>query len=199
MKKMFFAAFAAVSLSSAATQYSCLSIITEAKRLGKWQALKSWIRAADLEDEWGKASYVSDSYPQFPAITNMLVSSGVLTQSDVVSIMTNSVDTAVPDASLRRVYSRDVSNSSGRSKWHGKLVTQVVDTNAWTKTSVYEDGTRFVDRASAPPPKRDPVYNPVVAKTNGVPVRLAEARKRWASVRNSGGVTNVTVILKAGE
>jgi len=198
MKKLIVTAFCALSLAASATQYSCLSIITNAKRLGKWPALKAWIVAADLKDEWDKANYVSDDYPQYAAITNALVTGGVLTNAEVLELLATSKDTAIPDNALRRVYNRDVSTSSGRMKWHGKQTVQIIDTNQWIRITRYEDGTEFTDRAAKPKDKIDTMKK-IVAKTNGVPVRLAEARRRWAANKNAGGTTNITVNVRAGQ
>lgn len=182
---------------ASATQYSCLSIISESKKLGKWPALKSWIAAADLEDEWGKCQYVSDTYPQFAAITNALVVSGVVTSVEVAEILAASIDTAMPDDLLMRRYRSDVKTGSGRVQWHGKLVTQIVDTNLWQRTSVYADGTRFVDAATRPATPPAATQRAAVAMTNGIPARLAAARKRWAAAQNTA--SNVTVVVTAGQ
>lgn len=126
-----------------ATQYSCLSIITEAKAIGKWDALKGWIDEAGLSDEWGKCSYVSDAYPQYAAITNALVAGGVLTQEEADRILHKSVDTAVPDAILMALYRREMSSESGRTKWHGKRVKTEEDMTNLVQTFTYEDGYSF--------------------------------------------------------
>lgn len=127
----------------AATQYSCLSIITEAKAIGKWDALKGWIDAAGLADEWGKCSYVSDDYPQYAAITNALVAGGILTQEEADGILRKSVDEAVPDAALRALYAREMATEAGRRRWHGRLVRTDEDMTNLVQTFTYEDGYRF--------------------------------------------------------
>lgn len=126
-----------------ATQYSCLSIITEAKAIGKWDALKGWIDEAGLSDEWGKCSYVSDAYPQYAAVTNALVAGGVLTQEEVAGILKKSVDTAVPDAILMALYRREMSSERGRVKWHGRRVRTDEDMTNLVQTFTYEDGYSF--------------------------------------------------------
>jgi len=126
-----------------ATQYSCLSIITATKKIGKWEALKAWIAAAGLEDEWGKCNYVSDTYPQYTAVTNALVTGGVFTVDEIAGVLSESKDTAVPDDLLHRVYSNDMSNHTGRVKWHGAAANVVFDTNALVKTTYYADGYTF--------------------------------------------------------
>lgn len=126
-----------------ATQYSCLSIITEAKAIGKWDALKGWIDAAGLADEWGKCSYVSDTYPQYAAITNALVAGGVLTQEEADGILRNSVDEAVPDAAIRALYAREMATEAGRTRWHGRRVKTEEDMTNLVQTVTYEDGYRF--------------------------------------------------------
>ena len=130
-----------------ATQYSKLSIITAAKALGKWEAVKSWIDAAGYSDEWAACQYLSDNYPQFPAITNAVVAAGLMTAEEVRNMMSASVDVAVPDTMIMRVVSNDCLTVKGCEKWHGPIVgTPVTDTNALTKTFTYTDGFVFVER-----------------------------------------------------
>jgi len=144
MKKYIFIVLCACACASvSATQYSCLSIITEAKAIGKWEALKGWIDAAGLSDEWGKCNYVADTYPQYATITNALVTGGVLTQDEIVGILKKSVDTAMPDATLMALYNRDMSSECGRTKWHGKKVKTDDDMTNLVQTFTYEDGYTF--------------------------------------------------------
>jgi len=144
MIKSIFAAMCACACASvSATQYSCLSIITEAKAIGKWNALKNWIDAAGLTDEWGKCAYVSDAYPQYATITNALVVGGVLTEGEITTILEKSVDTAMPDTVLMSLYRRDMSNETGRIKWHGRRIKTEEDMTNLVQTFTYEDGTRF--------------------------------------------------------
>lgn len=126
-----------------ATQYSCLSIIAETKAIGKWEALKGWIEAAGLADEWSKCHYVADTYPQYATLTNALVASGILTQSEIVRILERSIDTAMPDDVLVSLYRREISTESGRVKWHGKRVKTVEDMTNLVQTAIYEDGYQF--------------------------------------------------------
>ena len=148
MKKLIAIVISAAALCGSATQYSCLSIITEAKKAGKWDALKAWISASGMKDEWDKCHYVSDNYPLYSQITNALVSSGIVTTDDIKSILSASVDPAIPDDMLYRVVSNDCTTAHGRVKWHGSVVTNVVDTNAMTKTQVHQDGYCWVEHFS---------------------------------------------------
>ena len=130
-------------LCASATQYSCLSIITATKRIGKWDALKTWIASPGLKDEWDKCNYVSDAYPQYAAVTNALVQSGVITQDEIAQVLAESIDPAIPDDLIHRVYSNDMSNDTGRARWHGKIARTHFDTNALVKTTWYADGYEF--------------------------------------------------------
>lgn len=145
MKKLLIAvALSAVLFQSGATQYSKLAIITAAKSAGKWDGLKSWIQQAGYYDEWLVASYLSDEYPQYPAITNAIVSAGVATADELSVILKASKDTAIPDAVLNARYSRDVASESGRVSWHGKRVGgPVEDMERQVQIYTYEDGTKF--------------------------------------------------------
>lgn len=185
-----------------ATQYSKLSIITTAKQRGVWQGFKAWIAQADLKEEWDAAVYLSDDYPSFPAITNGIVAAGVATAEDVSEILAASVDSAIPDALIRRVYSNDMANAQGRVKWHGRRVRESVVTNGetWVKTEYYADGTSFTFEPQVVTPldsvKAANARLPKPVVTNGIPARLAAARLRQ---RENASTTNeITVALVAG-
>lgn len=145
MKKMMIVlAVGAVLFQAGATQYSKLAIITAAKSAGKWDGLKSWIQQAGYYDEWLVASYLSDEYPQYPAITNAIVSAGVATADELAAILKASKDTAIPDVVLNRRYACDVASERGRVSWHGKRVGgPVEDMERQVQIYTYEDGTKF--------------------------------------------------------
>lgn len=145
MKKLMIAvALSAAVFQVSATQYSKLSIITAAKAAGKWNALKAWIQQAGYYDEWLVASYLSDEYKQYPAITNAIVSAGVCTAQELAAILTASKDTAIPDTLLNGRYKRDVASETGRVSWHGKRVGgPVEDMERLVQIYTYEDGTKF--------------------------------------------------------
>ena len=56
-------------------------------------------------------------------------------------------DVADAIKSLRGLYLRDNSTAEGRKRWNGAVVSTSVDTNAMTKTTVYENGESFTDPA----------------------------------------------------
>lgn len=126
-----------------ATQYSCLSIITETKKIGKWEALKGWINASGLSDEWSKCNYIADTYPQYGEITNALVCAGILTNGEIADVLSKSVDPAMPDTVLMALYHRDMTSASGRAKWHGRLIRSDEDVTNLVQTFTYEDGYTF--------------------------------------------------------
>ena len=132
------------NIQAEAAQYSKLAIITAAKSAGKWDGLKSWIQQAGYYDEWLVASYLSDEYPQYPTITNAIVSAGVVTAEELAGILQASKDTAIPDTLLNGRYKRDVESESGRVSWHGKRVGgPVEDMDRLVQIYTYEDGTKF--------------------------------------------------------
>ena len=132
------------NIQAEATQYSKLAIITAAKSVGRWDSLKAWIQKSGYYDEWLVASYLSDEYEQYPAITNAIVSTGVCTAQELAAILTASKDTAMPDALLNERYKRDVKSESGRVSWHGKRVGgPVEDMDRLVQIYTYEDGTKF--------------------------------------------------------
>jgi len=105
-------------------------------------------------------------------------------------------DVADAIRSLRGLYLRDNATNEGRKRWHGKIISTSVDTNAMTRTTVYESGEIFVDPAK--------IVTPAVSNsklktvmTNGIPAALARARARRDSEINQG-VSNVTITVTAG-
>ena len=143
-KMMIVIAMSSVLLQAGAAQYSKLAIITAAKSAGKWDGLKAWIQQAGYYDEWLVASYLSDEYEQYPAITNAIVSAGVATAEELAGILQASKDTAMPDTLLNGRYKRDVASESGRVSWHGKRVGgPVEDMERLVQIYTYEDGTKF--------------------------------------------------------
>ena len=100
---------------------------------------------------------------------------------------------------VNRKYHRDVATAEGRRAWHGKRVgKQVITTNETgviCMTTTHEDGTTFVDAAKVITPADSAAAYlaslPKPAMTNGIPVRLANARLRAAQEK---GVTNVVTL-----
>lgn len=168
MKKLVFVASVCLAVMLAeATQYSKLALITAAKQAGRWDALKEWIASAGLQDEFQNCVYLSDEYPQFAAITNAIVSSGAATSQEVAAILSASIDPAVADALLRRVYDKDMGSPDGRVKWHGAVTNTVFDTNALVKVQYHADG--YVHRQS---------FRSVAAMGIGERISAAEKKNR---------------------
>ena len=140
-----------------AVQYSKLGIVLAAKQAGKWEMVKSWIEQAGLVDEWQAASYFSDDYPQFAAITNQVVVSGLATRDEVDEFLAAARDTA-PDALLPVKYVRDMSNDAGRRQWHGDRLAQYIITNGTqlVRVDLYADGYAYTNAAQRIPPPIDP-------------------------------------------
>ena len=110
-------------------------------------------------------------------------------------------DVADAIRSLRGLYLRDNATKEGRTRWHGKVVATSVDTNTLVRTTVHEDGEVFEDAASLITPldsvRAGNAKLPPPVMTNGIPVRLANARLRQ---RTNATTTNVvSVTITAGE
>ena len=80
---------------------------------------------------------------------------------------------------INRKYHRDVDTSTGtvtkRKEWHGRLIAEIIDTNALTRTQIYEDGMRFVDPWKS---HVQPTPPPAPEMQGNIPKALAEARER---------------------
>lgn len=158
-----------VETAAHAAQYSKLGIITAAKERGKWPALKAWIAQVGYEDEWQAASFFSDSYPQFAAITNSICATGIASSEEVAAILSASIDTA-PDALLVALYDREIKTESGRVKWHGRRTGYNEDTNTLTVVSTYADGWSYTEPFE-------------VRKPQSLDARMAAARAAKAKFR----------------
>ena len=156
-----------------AAQYSKLGIITASKQLGRWPALKAWIAEAGHSDEWDAASFLSDDYPQFAAITNSICAAGIASSEEVAAILSASIDTA-PDALLVALYDREIKTEAGRVKWHGKRTAYHEDTNTLTVVTTYADGWQY----SQPFTKREPQS----LDARMAAARAAKARHRAATM-----------------
>jgi len=112
----------------------------------------------------------------------------------------NAADVADAIKSLRGLYVRDNATKEGRKRWNGKIVSTTIDTNTWTRTTVYENGRIFVDKAEGRNPAESVKSSNARLTTvvsNGVPAALARARARRAAEVNNGP-TNVTVTVTTG-
>ena len=194
MKKLAIAAMSAgLCTALCATQYSKLALITAAKTAGRWDAAKAWIASSGFEDEWNAAQYVSDEYPQFAAITNALVTSGVVSPGEIALILEASRDTAVSDAMLATAVSNDCQSAEGRVRWHGKLVETVIDTNALTRTRIYADGWTWTTKFSrARPPSLDDQLSAAERKA-----RRQEAAERARQARIAELQTNMVALAES--
>ena len=150
MKRILFAFVVfgvALAPQARAVQYSKLGIVTAAKAAGKWEAVKAWIAQNNLADEWQAAAYFADDYPQFAAITNQVVASGLATRAEVDAFLAAAEDTA-PDALLPGAYARDMQSAAGRQRWHGSFTSRF-ETNVTERTikrvDTYEDGYVYIE------------------------------------------------------
>lgn len=157
---------------ASAAHYSKLGIITASKQLGRWPALKAWIAEAGYSDEWDAASFLSDDYPQFAAITNSICAAGIASSEEVAAILSASIDTA-PDALLVALYDREIKTESGRVKWHGKRTAYHEDTNTLTVVTTYADGWQYSQPFT-------------VVKPQSLEARLAAAARQRANTMPPG-------------
>lgn len=215
MKKLMFAATVALSLVASvanATQYSRLALKTAAQKYGKWDALVTWLKAAGFYDDFLIANNLSDEYPQFPAVTNAIVQAGIATTAEVEQILSESVDTAVPDTALMAKYNRDMQTASGREAWHGKP-TSYLDEEAFQRVYVYEDGYIYRENWKKPETELERRLRLAREKAEAL-VAAAErnAKKKPPAVADiiikrakseaftlTNGVEQVTVDVKSGK
>lgn len=72
--------------------YSKLKLIVAAKEAGKWQDVKSAIKAMDLEDEWNACQFITSDYPAYVSATNTVISMGIATEAEVKAFMKKAED-----------------------------------------------------------------------------------------------------------
>lgn len=85
-------ALKAIEFKAPRNRYSKLKIVVAAKAVGKWDALKAGIAAADLEDEWNACQYIEDGDPSFVAATNKVVAAGVATAEEIAAFLEKAID-----------------------------------------------------------------------------------------------------------
>ena len=115
-----------------------------------------------------------------PADTNTVATAEELI-ADTVAVINNlgwtAQDVVDAIASLRGLYLRDTATKEGRKRWHGNIVSTSIDTNALTKTTVYEDGEVFVDPFTVPSAAKPAT----TLSSSGIPAALAAVRERRAA------------------
>lgn len=201
MNKIILVALAClIANASSATQYSKLSLIATAKASGKWQPLKSFIAAHDLEDEWQAAMYISDAHPAFIAATNAVVLAGVATAEEISAFLDASRDFAVPDELFARYYARQMSNATERVQWHGAVTSNAFDKAARTKTTYYADGFVWTQPfgSSSPRPKGERISEADrKARREEAARKAAERAELQRLARIALLTTNMTVEVSA--
>lgn len=112
-------------------------------------------------------------------------STNTWTQSDLVQAL----------GLLNRKYHREIAAPAGRKEWHGRLVKEIIDEDAETKTEIHEDGTTFVYRFKVVTPSQAVTDSneKLVANTNGVPAALAAARLRRVQEIQTTNVVNQVI------
>lgn len=179
-----------------AAHYSKFSIVTAAKQAGKWDALKAWIETAGYSDEWLAVEYLSDDYPQFAAITNEVVATGMASAEEIAAILSAARDTA-PDALIEKFYESEMRTEPGRIRWHGKIKSKVNDPTNMKIIYTHEDGYVFEATKRSPEASvkaaNDKLKVPVT--TRGVPAKLAAARLKQQANKEP---VEVNVTYEAG-
>lgn len=123
-------------------------------------------------------------------------------QGKLLSLSASSTS-GVSDAQLlelmHRVYAEEIKTEAGRVRWWGKLVNQIVDTNALVKVNVYANGNATTNAwrivTALDSVKASAARYSVT--TNGIPAKLAAARAKRAAILN-GGVTETNIVTEVG-
>lgn len=101
---------------------------------------------------------------------------------------------------LQRFYENSVESENGRTLWHGKKISSVLDVSNEVTIVTYADGKVFKDKAKQKTPKESvDEANKKLKKTvnkNGIPTKLAELREKRAKEKETE--LEVSVELTAG-
>ena len=76
-----------MAIQATPNRYSKLKIIVAAKSAGKWSAVKEFLSANDLMDEWNACMYIEDGNPYFVQATNAVVAAGIATDEAVKAFL----------------------------------------------------------------------------------------------------------------
>ena len=103
----------------------------------------------------------------------LLTSTSLLDATKKLALQKQLAEAALEDA---------LATEEGRLAWHGRYVGQTVDLASQTATFTHADGTTYSVKFAAPNLATDVAKAnrklPVAMTTNGVPVKLADARRR---------------------
>ena len=103
----------------------------------------------------------------------LLTSTSLLDATKKLALQKQLAEAALEDA---------LATEEGRIAWHGRYVGQTVDLASQTATFTHADGTTYSVKFAAPNLAADVAKAnsklPVAMTTNGVPVKLADARRR---------------------
>ena len=103
----------------------------------------------------------------------LLTSTSLLDATKKLALQKQLAEAALEDA---------LATEEGRLKWHGAYVSETVDLASQTATFTHADGTTYTVAFAVPDLAADVAKAnrklPVAMTTNGVPVKLADARRR---------------------
>ena len=121
----------------------------------------------------------------------LLTSTSLLDAAKKLALQKQLAEAALEDA---------LATEEGRLAWHGRYVGQTVDLASQTATFTHADGTTYSVKFAAPNLATDVAKAnrklPVAMTTNGVPVKLADARRRRYQEKVDSP-SNVTVRVSA--
>ena len=121
----------------------------------------------------------------------LLTSTSLLDATKKLALQKQLAEAALEDA---------LATEEGRLAWHGRYVGQTVDLASQTATFTHADGTTYSVKFAAPNLAADVAKAnrklPVAMTTNGVPVKLADARRRRYQEKVDSP-SNVTVRVSA--
>ena len=121
----------------------------------------------------------------------LLQSTSLLDATKKLALQKQLAEAALEDA---------LATEEGRLKWHGAYVGQTVDLASQTATFTHADGTTYLVKFAVPDLAADVAKAnrklPVAMTTNGVPVKLADARRRRYQEKVDSP-SNVTVRVTA--
>ena len=138
---------ASLAATAAPAKYSKLGIVTAARRMGRLEAMNTWIQNAGYWNEWLAAQVFSDDYPGFATITNAVVAAGLATGEEIAAILQASRVESETD----RLRAMVESDKGLRERYHGGRIGQYILTNETgriIRVDLYADGNAWTNGAT---------------------------------------------------
>ena len=129
---------------SVPTHYSKLGIVTAARKMGRLDAMLTFIQQSGYWNEWLACQFFSDDYEGFDGITNAVVVAGLATSAEICAVL----ESARVENEIDRLRALVESDLRLREMYHGGRIGQYILTNETgriIRVDLYGDGNAWTN------------------------------------------------------